>query len=568
MGVDPKYCKVTVHRASPPSLKASPPRARRQTVGAEGYAALRQQQHRRYEGLHPPQVQPHFSRAPPPLPPYASYAAAIYNNVDELQDDAADIPVLSEDEPLASSRRRAHTTTSMSTSRMSGRLSNRLMNPLSRMTLRWTEHAADATVKSQAAASSSTSASSTPEVLDTPPPMMDLANSFLDVDTDGSDVGLRPTLDDTVSLLLAGTPPIPAGLTLDMLPTAYETPPLPTHLRGVLLHNQSQQHDADGTTPLAIQSDVEDESESDYDEYDDDISSAATSGDYGEDPTNHSVDIDSIRQTREQAVATFEASMRAPNRMKPRFRTTEVPGKVGGSARNIRGLSSPPRMHSQVIRQRKATLPHGDRAGGDAATGTDHNNSEPPAEPMYHGQELHLAFKTSTGQLTQVQGHPKRRGGSGTSRTNPFSRRIRCFAIESYEPLEDGDTLRIIGHTTDGLLRGGDCISFARTDGTVLRMQKMTKKLTFSNKIDVRAKFIIAGVPDRTPVTSTSKFYLQSVYDRKKTVGFLPARRSGHPGCLAMYVYRKEDDKAEPIQFFKRHAGHAPLFWHHPQQWV
>jgi hypothetical protein len=545
MGLDPKYCKLTVH---PASSKASPPRVRRQTVGDEGLPSFRNRP---------------FKRAPPPVPPYKAYAAAVYNNVDELQeDDTADIAVLSEDEPMTSSRRRAHT---IGTSRLSTstRLSN-ILNPLSRMTMRWTEQSADA-ASSKATESSTTSATSSPQdLMDTPPPlmtppaMMDLANSFLEVDTDGNDELLRPTFEDAAALM-AGTPPIPAGLTLDMLPTQYETPTIPSHLRDVLLHNQHQQK---SFSPLMmVHSDDEGESES---EIEDDDSSSATTDDYGEDPTNHSVDIDSIRQTRDQAVASsranFEASLHNPKRQVPRFRTTEVPKRVGGSARNIRGLSSPPRMLSQII-PRKATVAE----GGDvaAASGAHPDSNEPPAEPMYHGQELHLAFKTTTGQTTQVQGHPTRRGGH----KNPFSRRVRCYAVQSYDPMEDSDTLRIIGHTTDGLLRGGDCVSFARTDGSVLRMQKMFKKLTFSNKIDVRAKFIITGVPDRTPVTSTSKFYLQSVYDRKKTVGFLPSRRQNHPGCLAMYVHRNVEDKVEPIQFFKRHPGHSLALWR-PQQWV
>ncbi|KAE8893844.1 hypothetical protein PF010_g16386 [Phytophthora fragariae] len=581
MGADPKYCKVTVHPA------ASPPRMRRQTVGDEGLPTIRNRP---------------FKRAPPPVPPYKAHAAAVYDNVEELQEDnAADIAVLSEEEPI--SRRRTHTTSSLSGS---VRLSN-ILNPLSRMTMRWTEHSNDSA--NYATESSTTSVSSSPNIMDTPPPlmtpppMMDLSNSFLDIDTDGTDDVLRPTFEDTgglrptlddyasarptfedtggmrptfedarvsrptfdslrptfedVNSLLAGTPPIPAGLTLDMLPTEYETPPIPSHLRDVLMFNQNQQR---GMSPVGInQSDDEFESES---EIEDDDASSATTDDYGEDPTNRSVDIDSIRQTRSQALANFEASL---IRRIPRSRITEVPRKVGGSARNLRGLSSPPRMMSQVIR-RKVTAPEANHAGeGAIAPGSRQLNNEPSSVPMYHGQELHLAFKTTTGQITQVQGHSKRRG---VGHKNPFSRRVRCYALQPYDQLEDADTLRIIGHTTDGLLRGGDSISLARTDGTVLRMQKISKKLTFSNKIDVRAKFVITGVPDRTPVTSTSKFYLQSVYDRKRTVGFMPSRRESHPGCLAMYVHRNVDDKVEPIQFFKRHPNHSLAFWHNPQQWV
>ncbi|KAG7382829.1 hypothetical protein PHYBOEH_010229 [Phytophthora boehmeriae] len=551
MGLDSKYCKVTVH---PATIKASPPRVRRQTVGDEGIGSVRRRP---------------YKRAPPPQPPYKAYSAAVYDNVNELQEDSTDdIAVLSEDEPFTSSRRRAHTTSSLS----SGRLSNRLLNPLSRMTLRWNEQdaAAKKSESHMVSEASTTSASTTPEMPDTPPPIIGLADSFLDidssfldVDTNGSDDLMRPTIDDAVSLdasLIAATPPIPAGLTLDMLPTKHETPPIPSHLRDALLHSQNlEKH----VSPFAVShSDCGDESESDYD---DDVSSVTTE-EYDEDPTNHSVDIDSIRQTRQEAVANFEASMQAPNRPIPRSRITEVPRKVrhkvGGSARNIRGISSPPRMLSQVVRTRNGTVPN------DETKNHSEDSNEHAAEPMYHGQELHLGFKTSTGLLTQVQGHPKRRGGGISSHNNPFSRRVRCYTVQPHELLEDVDTLRIIGHTTDGLLRGGDCVSFARTDGTVLRMQKMSKKLTFSNKVDVRAKFIITGVPDRTPVTSTFKFYLQSVYDRKRTVGFMPSRRESRPGCLAMYVHRNVEDKVEPIQFFKRHPGHGLAFWHNPQQWV
>ncbi|KAF1791903.1 hypothetical protein GQ600_14320 [Phytophthora cactorum] len=443
MGMDPKYCKVTVH---PANIKAS-------RLGcADRLSVMRSQFIRNGSS----------KRAPPPVPPYKAYAAAVYDNVDELQeDDTADIAVLSEEEPILSSRRRAHTTSSM------------------------LKQSTDST----------TSASSTPDLMDTPPPlmtpppMMDLANSFLDVDTDGSDEITRPTFEDVAK---------------------YETPPIPSHLRDVLLHNQNQQK---SLSPLVFEHSDDEESEID----DDDASS--TTDDHDEDPTNHSVDIDSIRQTRDQAVATFEASLRDPNRRVPRSRTTEVPKRVGGSARNIRGLSSPPRMLSQVIRSRKAT-------------------QEAPSVPMYHGQELHLAFKTTTGQITQVQGHPKRRGGH----KNPFSRRVRCNAIQPYDSLEDGDTLRIIGHTTE--------VFFAVE--TVSHSRAPTARCAYAEDVQEVDPSLLSLGPDRTPVTSTSKFYLQSVYDRKKTVGFLPSRRDNHPGCLAMYVHRNAEDKVEPIQFFKR----------------
>lgn len=503
----PKYCKVTVRRASPPPAK---PRPRRQTVGAD--------------------VEANFTMYRPQ-----------YGFID---DDTGDIAVLAEEAPPPP-RRRAATTTSGGVEMRKGRV----LNPLSRMTLRWTEHEKPAATAASTAASSSTAVSSTasggsstPEMPDTPPPILDfgmagdLTSSFLDVDTDGHDPPARATLDDASKFFMAGTPPIPAGLTLDMLPTQDNTPPIPSHLLdSIRVTNRTFEPMPFMGDEAADESEYETESE-----LDDDASSAATS-DYL-DTLEHpvaSVDIDSIMQSRAEAIARFEASMNSASRAKPAFRTTDMPAQV---ARDLRGLSSPPRMMSTVIRQRKGTVANGPllHSGGSDST----------AEPLFHGQELHLCFKTSTGQLTQVAGHPKRRGPA----KNPFSRRIRCHAIDDESPLEDLDTLRVIGHTTDGLLRGGDCISLARTDGSVLRTQKISKKLTFSAKIDVRAKFIITGVPERTVVTTATKFYLQSVYDRSKTVGYLRSHRAHHPGCLAVYATGGKEDKVEPTQFFKRES--------------
>ncbi|CAI5711632.1 unnamed protein product [Peronospora effusa] len=514
MNMNPKYCKVTVNTAMPPSL------IRRQTAGNE---SIRSHQRRR-----------------PVLPYKKANAFAVYDAHEVFIDDTDDIAVLSEDEPMASSRRRTHTTASLSTS---ARLSN-ILNPLSRMTMRWTDQLGDEE-SYKAMASSTTSACTTPELMDSPTsvmaqqPMMALADSFLDVDTNGSDEIMRPTIEELGSLM-AGTPPIPAGVTLDMLPNEHEASQLSPYLRDILLHNQYQQRNL---SRLVLEySDEEGESDR---EIEDDDASSTTTDDYGDDLTNHSVDIDSIRQTRQEAAANFQSSLLDLDRLKPHF-TTKVLRRVGGSARNVRELSSP-RLMSQVTRPRKATVP--DRGETIATLGNHLHNDEVLSVPMYHGQELHLAFKTTTGQTTQVQGHPKRRS---KGHRNPFSRRVRCHAVQVNDALDESDTLRIIGHTTDGMLCGGDCVSFARTDGMVLRMQKMSKKLTFSNKNDVRAQFIITGVPDRTPVTSTSNFYLQSMYDRNKTVGYLPSRRANNPGCLAMYVHRNTEDKVEPVQFFQR----------------
>uniref|UniRef100_M4BAS4 Uncharacterized protein n=1 Tax=Hyaloperonospora arabidopsidis (strain Emoy2) TaxID=559515 RepID=M4BAS4_HYAAE len=545
MGLDIKYCKVTVHKAE---TKASPYRVRRQTVGQEGQYLLR----RCTSDQTPVAV---------PRPSYNTYVPVVGGGLNEVpDDDAVDIAVLSEDESLVSSRRRAHTTSSLSSS---ARLSN-VLNPLSRLTIRFRENLTDPEVN-KTAVSSITSASLTRDVmgsqllLPTPPPMMDLISSFLELDTDGSDDIVRPTLEDAASLM-AKTPPIPTGMTLEVLfASEYETSSISSHQYEAPLLNQFHQR---SPSPRVLGSNDGGElSESDME---DDNASSASTDDYGDDVTDHSVDISSILCTREQAVANSRASLRNMNRVRTRFRTPTGQKRVGGSARNIRGLSSPPRMvETQIGRPRKATVPD----AGEGAAGFDAHprNNEVPSVPLYHGQELHLAFKTTKGRITQVQGHSVRRKGH----KNPFSRRVRCNAVQPFDTLEDSDTLRIIGHTTGDLLCGGDCVSFARTNGTVLRMQKMSKKLTFSNKIDERAKFIIVGVPDRTPVTSTSKFYLRSVYDNKKTVGYLASRREDHPGCLAMYIHRDaEDSKVEPVQFFKRDGGHGLAFGLRPQQWL
>lgn len=513
-----KYCKVTVHRASPPPRS----RPRRQTVGADVEAMFHTYHHQR--------------RAPVAMAP---------DFVRYVQDeDTSDIAVLSEDAPPPVRRRANTTATGVEV------VKGRVLNPLSRMTLRWTESEKPAPAP---AMSSTASGSTTPEMPDTPPPILDfgmagdLTNSFLDVDTDENDPVRKTMDDDPNKYFLAGTPPIPAGLTLDMLPTEDNTPPIPSHLRNTLRVKSSRSFEP---MPTIERNQDEDETDDDID----DASSACTS-DYldsmersttNDGEMTNSVDIDSIMQSRAQALARFEASMSSMNasRGPPRFRTTDMPASF---ARDLRGLSSPPRMMSTIIRQqRKATVANDGQYRPNAMF---EDNDSPHVEPLYHGQELHLCFKTGAGQLTQVAGHPKRRG---PARSNPFSRRIRCHEITEDAPLEDLDTLRIIGHTTDSQLRGGDCISLARTDGSVLRLQKMSKKLTFSSKIDVRSKFIITGVPEQTLVTSATKFYLQSVYDRSKTVGFLRSKRAHHPGCLAVYATGSKDDKTEPTQFFKR----------------
>ncbi|KAI9923080.1 hypothetical protein PsorP6_000251 [Peronosclerospora sorghi] len=315
------------------------------------------------------------------------------------------------------------------------------------------------------------------------------------------------------------TPPIPATLKLDMLTTKLETPEIQSHLSGVLLHKKRRQSQP--------------ESEESAEKED--------TNNYRDRSFGQSMDIDSIRHNRDQGVANFEALLRDSNLLDQNFGTNEAPKIAGGLAQNVRGLSSPAPMRNQLISPRKATVPD------NKASNTHPHENEVPLEPMYHGQEVHLVFKIPKDQTIQAQELSMRHKGV---HENPFSRRVRCDEVRPYASSEDGDTLRIIGHTMDGILRGGDCVCFAPLDGKVLRMQLMSEKLTSSSKIDVRAKFLIIRVPDRVPVTSTSKFYLQSLYE---TVGFLRSRWETHSGCLVIYFDENTNDKVEPIQFFKRY---------------
>jgi hypothetical protein len=229
--------------------------------------------------------------------------------------------------------------------------------------------------------------------------------------------------------------------------------------------------------------------------------------------------------------------------------------------RTTRGLSSPLRMLPPVALSRKGSYPieiiqsHHENLYGTmtsttitTTTATSVDDICPSANaPLQHNESFHLTFKTSDGDVIQVTGRQGRVTGP-----RMFSKRIRCMSVEDHLSLHDANALRIIGHTTNGIIRGGDRISLARMDGQVLRIQKMSRKLCFSTKIDAKAKFIILGVPQGTMVTDTTKFYLQSVYDRSKTIGFLKSFRPDTIGCLVMYAYRNKDDKSEPVQFFKR----------------
>lgn len=535
MGVnDNKFCKVTVHRTSPPP--PSPPtkmqQTRRQTIGTDFEASSFFFQSQRTA-----------ARA---TERYRTNASAVSEIIPDEEFDA----MLQSAEQT---RRRAKTdATTGGNARASGveMIKGRKMNPLSRLTLRWTEQRESARLSDKAPLfadddDDDDATNNTIDMLDDlmdnnqfdddydEPPLLDIRangefnNSFLECDTNENDP-VRQTLDD---LFTAGTPPIPAGLTLDMLPTAYSDSSMPsTFSRG--LYSSNVPHSEDPFQSLArMHSSNNNNAPS---ETDDDDDSVATSSmlDY---ESEEEVNIDEVRNKAE-TIARFEASFQ--DRATPLFRTTEIP-----KSRMNRGMSSPPRMLSQVIRTRKQSNPVHPHSHGSSAS-EDLNNAR---NSLYSGQTLHLNFKNSSSQVVQVSGQPKK-----SASKNIFSKRIRCQAVDEALPMDIRDALRIIGHTTDGIIHGGDCISIARNDGHVLRLQTLSKKLCFSPKIDLRAKFIVTGVPEGTVVTSKSKFYLQSVYDRSKTVGFLKSRRSSSPGYLVMYAYRNKEDKSEPIQFFQR----------------
>ncbi|KAI9912117.1 hypothetical protein PsorP6_008985 [Peronosclerospora sorghi] len=430
-----------------------PSRMRRHTLGEQGTRTCRLQSHR-------------------PTPP--SNADTIDDNLDVIEvqeDDTADIALLSEGEPLVFSRRRACTTSSLFTS---SQLSN-ILNPLSRLAMRRSEQPSDAKSDKTMPTFSTTANVGCSRII--PGFKHGRLRRY-----DASDIREHAKHNGR-------TPPIPATLKLDMLTTKLETPGIQSHLSGVLLHKKRRQ-----SQPESEESAEKEDTNSEIEDDEKVILPRKTTG------IAHLVT--SIRHNRDQGVANLEALLRDSNLLDQNFGTNEAPKIPGGLAQN---LASP--MQNQVTRPRKTTVPD------NTASNTHPHENEVPLEPMYHGQEVHLVFKIPKDQTIQVQGLSMRHKGV---HENPFSRRVRCHEVRPYASSEDGDTLRIIGHTMDGILRGGDCVSFAPLDGKVLRMQSMSEKLTSSSKIDVRAKFLIIGVPDRVPVTSTLKFNLQSLYDRRK----------------------------------------------------
>ncbi|KAI9920916.1 hypothetical protein PsorP6_001694 [Peronosclerospora sorghi] len=148
---------------------------------------------------------------------------------------------------------------------------------------------------------------------------------------------------------MAGAPPIPATLKLDMVTTKLETPGIQSHLSCVLLHKkrrQSQPESEESAEKEDTNSEIEDDEEGHF-----------TAQDYGNLSFRHSMDIESIRQNRDQGVANFESCFVIPILFDQNFGTNEAPKISGGLARNIRRLSSPAPMRNQITRPRKATVP-------------------------------------------------------------------------------------------------------------------------------------------------------------------------------------------------------------------
>ncbi|KAJ0411925.1 hypothetical protein ATCC90586_006020 [Pythium insidiosum] len=617
----PRFCKVTVHRTAP--QQPAPTRSQRARA-AKPWAPARQT----ITGSH---------RTPDPAP-----TATELSRWTATGAGAVDVPT----------RRRAHTTATATATAMTPSS----FTPLTRLTLR----------SEQVEGSAGEADSSVVSPLAMATTLSDVArrsDSLFRVDTDGVDP-IRQTFDDESNLFIPATPPIPSGLTVDMLPTATFTPEIPSRLTRSW-HEAEKDASASPTTTAemtmspspcgsvirisspvdeeseAEQSDEEEEEEEDqddeiescYDSYHDAFFPGATSYmdslptpmlassvqtpplteslnqvddgaqqqqqqqhkqepsmftpfdskisvNMNDDPANININDDDDDDDDDEPISSFidvpsdderesfdvdDAAFDVcdnfdailgeplPNRgSRWRFSIT---GKKSIVGRQKRGMSSPPVMvtapppriarHMSVPAAMTPPLASALRAAPVV---------HPPAgEPLYHGQTLHLAFKASTGHEMQVSAQQQR----------VISKQIRCRAIR--EPFPDAcDALSIIAHSTDGSIRGGDSISLARADGTVLRMQTLTRKLCFSPKIDLKAKFIVCGVPEGTIVTDTTKFYLQSVYDRSKTVGFLKSRRRPGTGYLVMYAYRTTDDRSEPIQFTRRQTpvalGDSTLF--------
>nr|CCA19170.1 conserved hypothetical protein [Albugo laibachii Nc14] len=170
-------------------------------------------------------------------------------------------------------------------------------------------------------------------------------------------------------------------------------------------------------------------------------------------------------------------------------------------------------------------------------------------------QCIYLTFKT---RFRDVYGQV-------SSHKNRLSQRVTCFPLNAedlHHPEQlESDTqnlFHINAHTIDGQLRGGDCVVLARSDGSVLRKQSITKKLVFSRREDSKSKFIISGIRDGMLVGNTMPFYLVSVCDRSKTIGFLHSSSRFEKNTFGWLVMcptqmrREEASVVEPIYFLQR----------------
>ncbi|TMW68268.1 hypothetical protein Poli38472_005736 [Pythium oligandrum] len=476
-------------------------------------------------------------------------------------------------------RRRAHTTPAA----MDVASSHMATNPLSRMTMRYNQSDDD-----------TASAGDEEEEEDAfimPVSKNDRDGSFLAVDTNEADP-VRKTFDFETKMFVPATPPIPSGMTVEMLPTADFTPDVPSSMAQALMEQDRMLKSSLSTlspcssrihistpgkpsdfefgdyfpddlpTPLISTSVYTPATAAPIDQAVDDNTFFASMMQAKDEESQIEVssafiEVDSEEEDGEEdsiedddtgfdVCDNFDAILGEPlpNRGS-RWRFSIGPKSF--MPRQKRGMSSPARMVAQpppppLMRHMSVPVARDDSQIEALPATVVH---PPPGEPLHHGQKLYMGFKSSTGHLVQVSGQQRR------SKSSMFSKLIYCGAREELVQ-DDMNALRIISHTSTGPVRGGDCISLARCDGSVLRVQKLSRKLSYNIKIDHKAKFRVCGVPEGTIVTDTTKFYLQSCYDRTKTVGFLKSRLRVGSGCLMLYAYGTPDDRPEPIQFFKQ----------------
>ncbi|KAI9918411.1 hypothetical protein PsorP6_011786 [Peronosclerospora sorghi] len=199
-----------------------------------------------------------------------------------------------------------------------------------------------------------------------------------------------------------------------------------------------------------------------------------------------------IQQNRDKGVANFESLLRDSNPFDQNFGTNEDPKIAGSLARNVRGLSSPAPMRNQVTRPRKATVPD------NKASNTHPHENEVPLVPIYHGQNFIWFSKYRRIRLFKFRDYP-----CGVKEATKI-----LFRVYTVTKLD----LPVLRKTAIHYVSLG----IRSTAYNAVEAAYPLLPWMESRRIDVWAKFIIIGVPDRVSVTSASKFYLQSLYDRRK----------------------------------------------------